>query len=363
MKNLSIIGSTGSIGRQTLEIVRRHGDKFRVVGLCANNESELFSRQVAEFSPAYSGLASKGDTTLAATLPEADIIVNAAAGFDGAKYSFAAFGAGKRVALANKETLVCGGELALAAAQKGGSEIIPVDSEHSAIWQCLNFDRCAPFKRLIITASGGAFRGYTDAQLDNVTAKEALAHPTWQMGKKITIDSATLANKGYEVIEAHVLYGAPYDKITTVIQPTSVVHSLVEFEDGGVLAQLGTPSMELPIQIALTYPERLATTLEPLDFSKAFELKFEPLAREKYPLYSLALSCGEEGGIAPAVFNAADEVAVWAFIRGEISFKQIFKAVEKTVSAFAFEPLSDFGRLGEVDKKARETAARAIKNL
>lgn len=361
MKNLSIIGSTGSIGRQVLDVVRRHGDKFRVVGLCCNRPSELFFRQVEEFSPLFSGAAEEGDTTIAATLPEADIIVNAASGFDGAKYSFAAFEAGKRVALANKETLVCGGEMATAAAERGGADIIPVDSEHSAIWQCLNFDRRTPFKRLIITASGGAFRDFTDEQLESVTAEQALAHPTWQMGKKITIDSATLANKGYEVIEAHVLYNAPYEKITTVIQPTSVVHSLVEFGDGACLAQMGVPSMELPIQMALTYPDRLETSLKPLDFSKPFELKFQPLVRERYPLYSLALSCGEAGGISPAVFNAADEEAVWAFIRGEISFKQIFNVVDSTVSAVPREPLTDFGRLVEVDALARSIAKKYIK--
>lgn len=358
MKKIVLIGSTGSIGRQVIGVVKNHPTEFEIIALCAGVRSDALARQAQELGvPVYVNDAQ------AAAIPEADLIFNAAAGFAGLSYSLAALSHGKTLALANKETLVCAGELALSEAEKHGGKIIPVDSEHSAIWQCLSFNTRAPMKRLIITASGGALRGMKREELGKVTYEQVLSHPTWKMGPKITVDSATLANKGYEVIEAHMLYGAPYSKIETVIQPTSIVHSLVEFEDGAVLAQLGYPSMEIPIQLALSYPERLKTNVPPMDFGRPFDISFEPLVRSDYPLYDLALSCGERGGLYPLAFNAADEVAVHAFLDGEVSFTDIFGivegAVEKTPSARA----DNAGILVNEDMEARIRAREIIKNI
>ena len=248
-------------------------------------------------------------------------------------------------------------------AKRTGAEIIPVDSEHSAIWQCLNFRTDTEVKRLIITASGGAFRNTPPEKLKYVTPEQALNHPTWKMGKKITIDSATLMNKGYEVIEAHVLYGTDYGRIETVIQPKSIVHSLVEFEDGAVLAQMSYPTMELPISLALTYPDRIPTTLNPMDFKTPFSLEFEPMERKQYPCFDIALTCGEEGGIMPCVLNGADEVAVHAFLEGQIAFTDIYRVVEKTVSAFKNEPVTGFEQLVSVNDRAQAYALQQIKKL
>lgn len=360
MKSISLIGCTGSIGRQVLNVVRRNPDKFSVCALVCNTPSELFERQVEEFKPRYFAAASLSPAAEDAAT-EGDVVFNAAGGFAGLGYSLKAIRAGKKLALANKETLVCGGELVTSLAKKTGAEIIPVDSEHSAIWQCLGYDLKTPFEKLIITASGGAFRGYTSEQLKNVTPEQALNHPNWKMGKKITVDSATLMNKGYEVIEAHELYGAPYEKIRTVIQPDSIVHSLVEFKDGGVLAQLGVPSMELPIALALSFPERLDIGSARLDFTKAMNIEFIPMKREDYPLFDLALSCGEAGGVLPCALNAADEVAVHAFLNGQISFTQIYDVVYNVISATAGGGICSFGQLTEVDKAARAKAAEFIK--
>ena len=364
MKNISLIGSTGSIGKQVLNVVRANPDKFKVCALVCNSPSEEFKRQVEEFKPTYSFIASEDkNATDAACLDDADIIFNAAGGFAGLEYSLKAVENGKRLALANKETLVCAGSLVTSHARMTGSEILPVDSEHSAIWQCLGYDFNAPFKRLIITASGGAFRNLTKDELEKVTPEQALNHPTWKMGAKITVDSATLMNKGYEVIEAHELYNCPYEKIQTVIQPTSIVHSLVEFKDGAVLAQMGVPSMELPITLALTYPERIKGGTAPLDFTKAFNLEFLPLVRKNYPLYDLALTCGEKGGTLPCALNAADEVAVHAFLNKKISFTRIFDVVYEVISATAREDLKFFEQLSEVDFKSRIKAEEFIKRL
>ena len=364
MKNISLIGSTGSIGRQVLNVVRANPDKFRVCALVCNSPSSEFKKQVEEFKPDYSYIASQDkNATEAAYLDEADIIFNAAGGFAGLEYSLKAVENGKKLALANKETLVCAGSLVTSHAKMTGSEIMPVDSEHSAIWQCLNYDLSTPFKRLIITASGGAFRNLTKDELEKVTPEQALNHPTWKMGAKITVDSATLMNKGYEVIEAHELYNAPYKKIQTVLQPTSVVHSLVEFEDGGILAQMGVPSMELPITLALTYPERIKGSTARLDFTKAFNLEFLPLVRKNYPLYDLALSCGEAGGTLPCALNGADEVAVHAFLNKKISFTRIYEVVYEVISATVREDIKSFEQLTEVDLKARQKAEKFINRL
>lgn len=364
MKNISLIGSTGSIGRQVLNVVRANPDKFKICTLVCNSPSEEFKRQVEEFKPDYSFIASQNrDAVQAASLDDADIIFNAAGGFAGLEYSLNAIENGKKLALANKETLVCAGSLITSRAKMTGASILPVDSEHSAIWQCLNYDLTTPFKKLIITASGGAFRNLKKEELERVTPEQALNHPTWKMGAKITVDSATLMNKGYEVIEAHELYGAPYKKIQTVLQPTSIVHSLVEFEDGGVLAQMGVPSMELPITLALTYPERIKGATATLDFTKALSLEFLPLERKNYPLYDLALSCGEAGGTLPCALNGADEVAVHAFLNKKISFTRIYEVVNEVVSATVREEIKSFEQLAEVDYKSRIRAEEIIKRL
>lgn len=365
MKNIALIGSCGSIGRQVLRVVKNHPDKFKIVALVANTPSEEFLKQIAEFNPVHFAVASldREWALAAAELDCADVIFNAVGGFAGLAYSLRAVRAGKALALANKETLVCGSDIILPELSTCGGKIVPVDSEHSAIWQCLNFDCTKPVRRLIITASGGAFRGFTPEQLKDVTPEQALNHPTWKMGKKITVDSATLMNKGYEVIEAHTLYGTPYSKIDTVIQPQSIVHSMVEFEDGAILAQMSYPTMELPIQIALTYPERYACELAPMDFKKAFSLGFEPLERKSYPLFDLALRCGEAGGTLPCALNAADEVAVGAFLNKNVTYTDIFTVVDGVISATACEKVTSFEQLVEVDKKAREAAKKIIDNL
>ena len=363
MKKISLIGSTGSIGRQVVEIVKRNPDKFKIVALVANMESEEFERQKRELCPQFSALASRENALPCADWADADIIFNAAGGFAGLQYSLKAVQAGKTLALANKETLVCGGDIIMPLSAKTGAKIIPVDSEHSAIWQCLNFRTDAKVKRLIITASGGAFRTLPPEKLASVTPQQALNHPTWKMGKKITVDSATLMNKGYEVIEAHVLYGTDYDRIETVIQPQSIVHSLVELDDGAVLAQMSYPTMELPISLALSFPERIATTLRPMDFKTPFSLEFEPMVRKNYPCFDIALTCGETGGIAPCILNGADEEAVHAFLSGEIAFTDIYRVVEKTVSSFANEPVKDFEHLKDVNDRAVAIARNQIKKL
>ncbi len=362
MKNIALIGSTGSIGKQVLDVVRRNPAKYKIVALAAQNASVEFSRQVREFKPEHNAVASveKEAALAAADWHSADLVFNAAGGFAGLEYSLKAIRAGKTLALANKETLVCGGDVVTRLAERNGVEIIPVDSEHSAIWQCFHFDKKTQFKRLIITASGGAFRGKSQKELSEVTPEQALNHPTWKMGKKITVDSATLLNKGYEVIEAHALFGAPYSKIETVIQPQSVVHSLVEFKDGALLAQMGAPTMEVPISLALSYPQRLPTSVEPLNFKKAFSLQFEPLCRKDYPLYDLALTCAKEGGTLPCALNAADEVAVKAFLDGKIKFTAIYDVVSGVISTTPRDEAVSFRQLEEVDKAARWKAQKII---
>ena len=365
MKKIALIGSTGSIGVQVLDSVRRHPNTFKVVALVAYSESKEFTRQVKEFAPAMHACASKdkAGALRCAECGDADLVFNAASGFAGLEYSLKAIRAKKPLALANKETLVCGGELVTRLAAQNGVDIIPVDSEHSAIWQCLNFDRKSSFKKLVITASGGAFRDYSPEKLKTVTPDQALNHPTWKMGKKITVDSATLMNKAYEVIEAHELYNAPYSKIEVVIQPASIVHSLVEFADGAVTAQLGAPDMQVPIQLALTYPKRMTTAAQPLSFKKAFSLEFFPLEKKRYPLFDLAVQCGKEGGTLPCAMNAADEVAVKAFLDGKIAFTDIYTAVSQVLSVTERDEIVSFKQLEEVDKTARWKAQKIIYKL
>ena len=378
MKKVALVGSTGSIGRQVINVIERYGDKFSLVAMVANSSVGAFKEQVERLKPEFAALTDADAALSFGNAPQgvrflggkdsglrvleecgADVVIVACGGFEGLKYTLKAAEMGAVIALANKESLVCGGDLLTRYLDK----IVPVDSEHSALWQCLNFDKKAPFARLYITASGGAFRGRKWEELKEVTPSEALAHPTWKMGAKITIDSATLLNKGYEVIEAHHLYGAPYDKITAIIQPQSVIHSMVMFEDGAILAQLSRPTMELPIQLALTYPERFDLGLENLDFSKAFSLDFSPLVRKDYPMFDLALSCGEQGGVLPTALNAASEIAVEAFLGGAIKFTDIFTLSDKVVSATANCSVSSLNQLGEVDSLSRRLARNLIKEF
>lgn len=363
MKKISLIGSTGSIGRQVVEVVKNHPDEYKIVAMSAFGDRETFARQTELLKPELCALASEDFEKALSVAEYGDIVFNAAGGFAGLAYSLRAVNAKKTLALANKETLVCGGDIVMPLAEKLGVNILPVDSEHSAIWQCLNFDRKAAVRRLIITASGGAFRDLPPEKLDAVTAEQALAHPTWKMGKKITVDSATLMNKGYEVIEANMLYGTPYADIETVIQPQSIIHSLVEFADGAVLAQLSYPTMLVPIQLALSYPKRLDLAVEPMDFRKTFALDFRPLEREKYPCFDLALRCGEGGGILPCALNAADEEGVKAFLAGKIKFTDIYRVADGVIQSTENGRAGSFARLEEVDRVARIKAQKIIESL
>ncbi len=382
MKKISLIGSTGSIGRQTVEVVLNNPDKFKIVALAANCSHGLFNKQLSALRPAYAALADENAAKkitevpagtrfylgeeaalAAASYEEADIVLVAAGGFAGLKYSLAAINAGKVLALANKETLVCGGDLVMPLIKKRGGDIRPVDSEHSAIWQCLGFNLAAPFKRLLITASGGAFRDFTPEQLGSVTPEMALRHPTWNMGAKITIDSATMLNKGFEVIEAHHLFGAEYAAITAVLHPQSIVHSMVELSDGAVVAQLSNPTMKLPIQLALGYPERAPTEGAEPDFSKALSLSFEPISRGRFPCFDIALDCARAGGTLPCVLNAAGEVAVHAFLSGGLKFTDIARVIDGTVCRGPALRVESYEQLCEADARARAVAAELIAGL
>lgn len=381
MKTISLIGSTGSIGRQVCSVVRRHPDKFQIKSIVANASAELFLQQVKEFMPEYAALANEeigksiadqipqgvkygyGEKAVEEAVSYGEIAFVAATGFAGLKYSLKAVELGKNIALANKETLVCGGELVMDSVRKAGLEIMPVDSEHSALWQALHFRANAPFRRLIITASGGPFYSYTEEQLKGVTPASALKHPTWQMGAKITIDSATLLNKGFEVIEAKWLYDAPLSKIHTIVQPESIIHSMVEFEDGGILAQMSYPTMELPIQLALTYPERFDCGLAPLDFEKLGAIRFLPLDRKRFPCYDLALTSLELGDNYPCALNGAGEIAVKAFLDGRIAFTQIADTIKDALEKTERCAPNSYEVLKETDGRARALAKAYIESI
>src|SRR5213594_2219083 len=342
---VAILGSTGSIGCSTLQVLARQRERFRIAALTAHSNGDLLARQAAEWRPAYVGLVNSGKRETgngkgpeclveAATRADVQIVVNAIVGAAGLPATLAALSAGKRVALANKETLVMAGELVVRAARDGGGEIVPDDSEHSAVLQCITGRRPTEVARLILTASGGPFRTWAPERLGGATVAEALQHPTWKMGKKITVDSATLVNKALEVIEAHFLFGLPYPAVQVVVHPQSVVHAFVEFVDGSVLAQVGFPTMELPILYALTHPERVpdrgAKRFDPVE---AGALTFEPVRPELYPAYALGRAAGEQGGTAPAAFNAANEVAVQLFLEGRIRFGKIAETIERVLAA------------------------------
>lgn len=372
MVNIALIGATGSIGRQVAAVVARYPQCFRFSALAAGKDRAGLEALAQQFRPDFVALASGEDCTLpqgttrlagAETLrgifEGADVAFIAASGFAGLPYTLAAIEAGKKVALANKESLVCGGELVTAFVKQKGVEIVPVDSEHSAIFQALSFRRDTPFARLVLTASGGPFRNFTKEELARVTAADALKHPTWNMGAKITIDCATLLNKGYEVIEAKWLYDTDFSKIEAVVHPESIVHSVVCFEDGAAMAQMGYPDMRLPIQLALTYPERLPCENQ-LDFTALGALHFERLQREKFPCFDLALQAGKEGGTLPTALNAAGEVAVNAFLRGGITFLQIAETIERTLQGTVRQAASDFETLSHADAIARKRATEIV---
>jgi 1-deoxy-D-xylulose-5-phosphate reductoisomerase len=372
VKGVAILGSTGSIGTTALRVLSRQRDKFRVAALTAFTNAELLREQVAEFQPAFAGIVqdksngsaaphdcsswSMGPECLveAAKRDDVDIVINAVVGAVGLDATLAALARGKRVALANKETLVMGGPLVNVACEQGGGEIVPVDSEHSAILQCITGRPGVDVRRVIITASGGPFRQWTREQLQSATLEDALRHPTWRMGRKITVDSATLANKALEVIEAHFLFGLPYEKIEVVVHPQSIVHSFVEFVDGSVLAQLGLPSMELPVLYALTHPERVSDTGVPqFDPVAASPLTFEPLDTVRFPAFALGVAAGRQGGAAPAVFNAANEAAVALFLEGRITFGDIGPAIAGALDVLGSMPGGSRDDLLAADAAAR----------
>ena len=364
---VAILGSTGSIGTTALRVLERHVERFHVAALTARSNVDALSEQVARWQPGFVGLVTRsdhaahvgwaqGDECLvrAATRPDAGIVLNAVMGAAGLDATLAALEAGKRVAIANKETLVMAGALVAAAALRGGGEIVPVDSEHSAILQCVSGRPHSEIRRLILTASGGPFRGWSREQLSVATVADALKHPTWNMGRKITVDSATLANKALEVIEAHFLFGVPFHRIEVVVHPQSIVHSMVEFVDGSVLAQVGQPTMEIPVLYALTHPERVVDSgVPPFDPVAASPLTFEPVRLDDFPALRLGREAGVHGGAAPAVFNAANETAVALFLESRIAFMNISRAI-----ASALESLSDMdgttrASLGRADAAAR----------
>jgi 1-deoxy-D-xylulose-5-phosphate reductoisomerase len=372
---IAILGSTGSIGRSALAVVARHPERFRVVALAAHQRVIELEAQVAEFQPAIAVLADAervhpgegrvrgGREALleATTHPDVDIVINAMVGAAGLEATLAALGAGKRLALANKESLVAGGPLVLEALRRGGGELVPIDSEHSAILQCLSAANGAAVRRMILTASGGPFRGRSAAALAQVTPAEALRHPTWAMGAKISIDSATLANKALEVIEGHFLFGVPYACIEVVVHPQSIIHSMVELVDGSVLAQLGFPTMELPILYALTHPERIADGgTRSFDPVGAAALTFEPVDHDCFPAFGLGVEAGRVGGTAPAVYNAANEVAVAGFLQGRIPFPGIPQLIERVLNAHTPVPATTLADVLEADRWARELATRSL---
>ena len=382
MKRLAILGATGSVGTSTLAVVRRHPERFEVVALSARRSVGALEALATEFGvrdvavAEASGLEDRPDLLDAgwrtgldsvarlARLPGVDVVVNAVVGAAGLQPTIGALETGKRCALANKESLVAAGEVVLDAARRGGGELIPVDSEHSAILQCIGSARLDEVHRLILTASGGPFRETGADVLARADAGMALKHPTWEMGSKISIDSATLANKALEVIEAHFLYGLSYDHIDVVVHPKSIVHSFVEFVDGSVLAQLGEPTMELPILHALTWPRRpsdpVLRTFDPIALSP---LVFEPVDEVRFPLFRLGVDAGRAGGAAPAVFNAANEVAVEAFLKRKVTFPGMSEVVGWALETVGSATATTLDEILRVDRAARQCAADRVKGM
>ncbi len=361
-RRVVILGSTGSIGTQALDVIARHPDDYEVVALAAGRNTELLATQAAAFGIAAERAISGADgDTLAelAALDDADVVLNAVVGFAGLPATIGALRAGKRLALANKESLIAGGPVVQKARTEGGGEIVPVDSEHSALYQCLRSGRTAEVARLIVTASGGPFRGRTRAELEHVTVEQALAHPTWSMGAKITIDSSTLINKGLEVIEAHELYGFDYDRIDVVVHPQSVIHGMVEFHDGATIAQLSMPDMRLPIGLALGAPARLAEPFGAIDWTTLSSLTFEPPDLDTFRGLALAYAAGRAGGTAPAALSGANEIAVEAFLAGGLAWTAIAEVVDDVLQ-FGAGPADDVADVLEADRLARERARASV---
>jgi 1-deoxy-D-xylulose-5-phosphate reductoisomerase len=383
MKRISILGSTGSIGRQTLDVVEAHPGKFQVVALAAGSNVQLAAEQAAKFRPSIvavgseagakelcKALKSQRDSAnplpevlfgpegldRVATHPDAEIVVSAAVGVVGLPATYKAIQLGKHIALANKEVLVAAGEVVMAAVQKSGVALLPVDSEHNAIHQCLRGGEASEVRRLVLTASGGPFRKLALNKFAKITPKQALAHPNWKMGQRITIDSATMMNKGFEVIEARWLFGVGLDKIHVVIHPQSTVHSMVEFVDGSVLAQLGPTDMRMPIQYALTYPERVPSNTHALDWSARKQLDFEEVPAKKFPCLTLAKEALRQGGLLPCALNAADEIAVAAFLEKRLSFLGISAVIEKVLETMPRASAGSIEDILNADGEARRLA-------
>lgn len=383
MKNISVLGSTGSIGRQTLEVAAANPDKLKIRVLAAHKSDEILEQQIKAVEPDFAVLTDKeaaarlskryhGRTEIlsgeegllaAATYSEADTVLASMVGYAGLRPTLAAIEHGKNIALANKETLVAAGSIVMQSVRRYGVSLTPVDSEHSAIFQSLRAGRENEVKRLIITASGGPFRGCRRSELEHVTLAQCLKHPNWSMGRKITVDSSTLANKGLEVIEAHWLFNMPYEKIDVVVHPQSIVHSLVEFCDGSVIAQMGEPDMRLPIQYALSYPERFAYTFEQLDLVKAAKLTFEEPDTEAFPSLKIAVECGRAGGTLPCVFNAANEEAVYAFLDDKIKYLDIPYITGKVTEMHQNVLQPSIEDIEQADGEARRAASKLIAEL
>jgi 1-deoxy-D-xylulose-5-phosphate reductoisomerase len=381
VSTVSLVGSTGSIGTQAIEVICSQGDEFPVVAIGAARSVEVLAAQAALLHPRQVAIADSsrafelkervpagievlaGPESLAEIARHADVVVNGVVGFAGLPVTLAALQAGRRLALANKESLVAGGPIVQRARATPGAEIIPVDSEHCAIHQCLQAiagTDALSLRRIVLTASGGPFRGRTRRELSDVTVEDALAHPTWQMGPKITVDSSTLMNKGLEVIEAHELFGVGYDAIDVVVHPQSLVHSMIETVDGATIAQLSLPDMRLPIGYALAYPQRLPTPFGAIDWSCLGHLDFELPDRAAFPCLDLAYAAGRAGGTAPAVLNAANEVAVAAFLNGKIPWAAIAEVIEETLAGAVVTTPVSVDEVLAADREARQLAAMAI---
>ena len=379
MKKVAVLGSTGSIGVQTLDVIRKNPDRFRVWALCATGKNRrLLERQAQEFKPAYLGttlnvelelppevkhLKGKDSAIIISQLEDVDIFVIALSGLSGVLPTYYAASSGKRVALSNKESVVSAGEIIMERAKKTGTEIIPIDSEHSAVFQCLLGQDRKALKRLILTASGGPFRNHSIEEMERVTPEEALSHPVWNMGAKISVDSATLMNKGLEVIEASVLFGVPADAIDVVIHPEGIIHSMVEFTDGSSIAQLGPADMRIPISFALGFPERVRSGAGYLDLTSVGTLSFEKPDFERFPLLKLAYTALKTGKSAPAVLNAANETAVEAFLEGKIKFTDIHRVVKSVMEKIVPSKINSIDDVILIHKKSAETALSIINSL
>ena len=376
MKTLSILVSTGSIGTQTLEIVKQHSKEFKIIGLTTNKNIELLKKQIRESKPeavavmdeekadelktdvpVYKGM--QGLIKIA-KLSNADTVVNSLVGSIGVLPTIEAIKAKKNIALANKETLVTAGKIVMNEVKKNKVNLMPIDSEHSAIFQCLNGENISNVNKIIITCSGGAFKNLTKKELEKVRAADALKHPTWSMGTKITIDCATLMNKGFEVIEAHWLYNLAYEKIDVLLHPESIIHSLVEFHDSSVIAQFGLPDMKIPIQYALSYPKRFQNNLTRLDLKKISQLNFKEINNELFPCLSYAYEAGKAGGTLPAVMNAANEIAVKYFLQDKIRFLDIPRIIKQKMDEHKLIKNPDLDEILNVDKKIKEQVEKQI---